>query len=89
MIRFVVLAVALLIFLTMAFFLLLGALILVAMACLVGIPLWLMSKRWMRRQGIAGPGQHPIDRLRNLYVEDKIDLFEFERRVAHHLSKHG
>lgn len=82
MIRYVVLFVAFVMFISVAFVLLLSVLVLLAMVCAVGIPLYLMSKRWMRRQGIAKPAVSPMDRLRNLYVEGKIDLFEFEQRVA-------
>jgi hypothetical protein len=32
--------------------------------------------------GVIAPRLNPMERLRNLYVEGKIDLFEFERRVA-------
>jgi hypothetical protein len=86
MIRFVVLFVAFLLLVSMAFALLVSALVLLAMACVVGIPLYLMSKRLMHRHGISRPSISPMERLRNLYVEGKIDLMEFERRVAHLIS---
>ena len=86
MIRYAVLLIAFVMLVALAFFLLVFALMLLALACLVGIPLYLMSKRWMKRSGIGRPAQNPIDRLRNLYVEGKIDLFEFEQRVAHLIS---
>lgn len=86
MIRFVLLAMMLLMFAMIAVALLLSFLVVVAMACAVGIPLWLMSKQWMSRHGVSHSVQNPVERLQNLYVEGKIDLFEFERRVAHLIS---
>lgn len=57
----------------------------VAMACLaVGVPVWLLMKYWgAGSRRIPVVAQHPIDRLKNLYIDGKIDLFEFERAVAH------
>ncbi len=89
MIRFAVLFIAFVFLVSVAFALIISALVLLTLACAVGIPLYLMSRRWMKRQGLSRPAQHPIDRLRNLYVEGKIDLFEFEQRVAHLISAEG
>jgi hypothetical protein len=86
MIRFVILAMALLMFVTVSVALLLAFLMVVGLAFAVGVPLWLMTTRWMRQRGMAGPIQNPIERLQNLYVEGKIDLFEFERRVAKYIA---
>lgn len=83
MIRYAVLFIALLIFVSLAFALVLAALTMLAMACVVGIPLFLTTKRWMRRKGLAPSGLNPVDRLKTMYLDGKIDLFEFERRVAH------
>lgn len=82
MVRFLLLAVALLMFAMVALTLIISALIFVALACAVGIPLYLLSRSWLAQRGVT-PGLHPMDRLKSLYVEGKIDLFEFERRVAH------
>lgn len=84
--RFVVLAVILMMFLAVAVTLIVSALVFLALACAVGIPLWLIAKPHLRRHGIDGTGIRPIDRVKELYVEGKIDLFELERRVAHLLS---
>jgi hypothetical protein len=64
------------------FALLVSAIIILAMMCLIGIPLWLITRHWLGRRSVSVSPQRPIDRLRNMYVEGKIDLFEFERRVA-------
>jgi hypothetical protein len=86
MMRYLVLSIALLMFLMVAVTLIVTALLMLALACIVGIPLWLMAKPRLQRMGIAAPRLNPMDRLRNLYVEGKIDLFEFERRVARLLA---
>jgi hypothetical protein len=82
MLRFVVLSLALLMFVLVAVTLIVSALLMLALACIVGIPLWLMAKPRLKRMGVVAPRLNPMDRLKNLYVEGKIDLFEFERRVA-------
>jgi uncharacterized membrane protein len=62
--------------------LIVSAIVLLAVGCLIGLPIWLMARRWMQQRGLQRPAQRSIDRLRALYVDGKIDLFEFERRVA-------
>jgi hypothetical protein len=74
--------VAVLFVLAVMFALLISALVILAMIAAIGIPLWLIAKYWLGQRGVSTVRPHPIDRLRNLYVEGKIDLFEFERRVA-------
>jgi hypothetical protein len=86
MVRYALLAIALLIFVMVAITLIVTALIFLTLACVVGVPLWLMSRTWLRRHGLMASAYHPMDRLKNLYVEGKIDLFEFERRVASLIS---
>jgi hypothetical protein len=85
--RYVVMAVAVVVFLVVALMLLISALIFMALAFVVGIPLYLAGKRLMRRHGLSGPRLNPTDRIKNLYVEGKIDLSEFERRVGHLVSR--
>lgn len=53
----------------------------VAVVLGVGIPIYLLYQ-WWRRSQMPSLTQKPLDRLQNLYVEGKIDIFEFERRVA-------
>jgi uncharacterized membrane protein len=65
--------------------LLITLLVVLALASAVGIPVWQMSHRHLKRRG-ARTRQHPIERLQSLYAEGKIDLFEFERRVSHLVS---
>jgi hypothetical protein len=86
MMRYVVLSIALLMFLMVAVTLIVTALLMLALACAVGIPLWLMAKPRLERMGIVAPRLNPMERLKSLYVEGKIDLFEFERRVARLLA---
>ena len=84
MIRLILLAIALVVFVSIAVTLILSALIFLAFACLVGVPLYIVGKHWLNGHGVnlAMRKQSPMERLQNLYVEGKIDLFEFERRVA-------
>lgn len=86
MLRFVVLTLALIMFVTIAVTLILSALLMLALACIVGIPLWIVAKPRLQRMGIVAPRLNPMERLKSLYVEGKIDLFEFERRVARLLA---
>lgn len=88
MVRLVLLAIALIVFVTIAVTLILSALIFAAFACLVGVPLYLLGRRWLNGQGVnvSMRRQSPMERLKTLYVEGKIDLFEFERRAAHLIS---
>ncbi|HEX6510297.1 MAG TPA: hypothetical protein VF221_21925 [Chloroflexota bacterium] len=83
MIRFILLSVAFLVFLAVAVTLIISALLILTMACVVGIPLYLMGRHHFRHMGFKQTTQRPIERLQQLYAEGKIDLFEFERRVAH------
>lgn len=82
MIRFVFTSIVFVMCAMIALALLAAAVVFLVMACIVGIPLWFAVRRWMSRGGIVAPVQNRVERLRNLYVDGKIDLFEFERRVA-------
>lgn len=53
-----------------------------AMAAAVGIPLYFIFRHFSTRRGLAKPRISPIERLQNLYIEGKIDLFEYERLVS-------
>jgi len=83
MFRFILLSIAFLLCLSVAVFLIMTALLILTMACLVGIPLYMMGRHHFGGLGLKGRTQRPIERLQQLYAEGKIDLFEFERRVAH------
>jgi hypothetical protein len=63
--------------------LLAALLMLAAIAAAIGIPTFFLARHWSRQHRLRGAAVHPLDRLKTLYVEGKIDLFEFERRVAH------
>jgi hypothetical protein len=80
MVRLVLLSIALLVFVTVAVALILSAVVMLALACVVGVPLYLMARPHLHKQRVI---KSPIERLQNLFVEGKIDLPEFERRVAH------
>jgi hypothetical protein len=86
MIQFVFLCVVFLILAMITLALLAAALVFLVMACIVGIPVWFTVRHWMKQRGIGAPIQQRIDRLRSLYLDGKIDLFEFERRVAQLIS---
>lgn len=55
---------------------------LTAMAVAIGVPAY-VAYRVLSGRHSHGPRQRPLERLQQLYVEGKIDLFEFEQRVAH------
>jgi hypothetical protein len=86
MLRIVFLIFAVLVLASMAVALILSALAVLALLALVGIPLWLLARPHLQRHGITAPRKRPIERLQALYAEGKIDMFEFERRVAHLIS---
>jgi hypothetical protein len=79
MVRFVLLSFALLILVMVAVALLVSALLLLTMAAVVAVPLYFVAKPHFHKRRVA---VNPVERLQNLYVDGKIDLFEFERRVA-------
>jgi hypothetical protein len=89
--QFVVLFLVVMMLLTMVAFvaaLLISVLVCAALAFAVGYPLWhFLFKPWVQGQR-AAVARHvnPIERLQRLYIEGKIDLFEFERRVARLLA---
>jgi hypothetical protein len=88
MLRIVFLVFAVLVLASVAFALIVSALAILAVMCLVGIPLWLLAKPRLQRAGIAvgTPRLTPVERLQALYAEGKIDMFEFERRVSRLIS---
>jgi hypothetical protein len=81
MIQFLV-VLAVLFVLGALFALFVAAVMMMAIMCAIGIPIWLMVRHWLGQRRLTVAALQPIDRLRNLYVEGKIDLFEFEQRVA-------
>lgn len=86
MLRFILLSIAFLICLSIAVALIMTALVILTMACVVGVPLYMLGRRHFSGMGLRGRTQRPIERVQELYAEGKIDLFEFERRVAHLLQ---
>jgi hypothetical protein len=85
MVRFLVLSIALLTVVAVAITLLITALIFLAFACLIGIPLWLTARSHLQKRGIM-VHPSPVERLKSLYAEGKIDMFEFEKRVEKLIS---
>lgn len=55
---------------------------LAVMALVIGVPIYFLVRHVMRDPSIPRVRQNPLERLQNLYIEGKIDLFEYERRVA-------
>lgn len=81
MLKLVILAVLLMMVVT-AVMAVLALVAVVALGAAIIVPAYLLSRRWL--QGRAGqPALKPVERLQNLFAEGKIDLFEFETRVAH------
>jgi hypothetical protein len=86
MMQFLVIAFVAMVFLALVatvLFLIVSALAIAGVAAVIGLPLWFMAKHWKSQRRVPVRTQSPIERLKNLYVEGKIDLFEFERAVAH------
>ncbi|HZS93772.1 MAG TPA: hypothetical protein VFA78_03175 [Chloroflexota bacterium] len=54
-----------------------------AVVAVIALPIWYISRHHL---GARSSAQPPLERLKNLYVEGKIDLFEFERRVERLLA---
>ncbi|MGH2442758.1 MAG: hypothetical protein ACRDFX_06305 [Chloroflexota bacterium] len=86
MLKYVLLAIALLIFAVVAVTLVLVTVVFIALGCAVGIPVWLMARHKFRARRVHAPALRPVDRLKNLYIEGKIDLLEFEHRLARLIS---
>lgn len=59
-----------------------SAMMMLVTACAVALPLWFGWKYWASRNRPAPVRQSSLERLKTLYIEGKIDLFEFERRAA-------
>jgi hypothetical protein len=66
-------------FVMLALMLIVSALIMLAIAAVVAVPLYVLARPHLQKRGVV---LNPAERLKNLYVEGKIDLFEFERRIA-------
>jgi biopolymer transport protein ExbB/TolQ len=55
---------------------------LAAVGLAIGIPAYFLIRHFSRSQPrLRQFAQNPMERLQQLYVEGKIDLFEYERRV--------
>ncbi|MGI8825747.1 MAG: hypothetical protein ACR2JC_08890 [Chloroflexota bacterium] len=61
-------------------------LLMLAGTCAIGLPVYFVARHWAHKNGFVRSSQRPLDRLKALYVEGKIDMFEFERRAAALLS---
>jgi hypothetical protein len=86
MMQFLVIAFVAMVFLAIVgtvLFLIVSALALAAVGAMIGLPLWFLFKHQGSRRRVPVRTQSPIERLKALYVDGKIDLFEFERAVAH------
>jgi hypothetical protein len=56
-------------------------LVVAAITAAIVVPLYLLARQALQGR-TTRPTLKPVDRLQNLFAEGKIDLFEFERRVA-------
>ncbi len=94
MLHFVFWAVILMIFAAAAMAAVFAVFTFLVFACAVGVPLYILVRLFKPRlhhfgslqSSVAGNSQAALERLKALYVEGKIDLFEFERRAAHLIS---
>jgi hypothetical protein len=94
MLHFVFWAIILMVFAAAAVAAVFALFTFLAFACAVGIPLYILARLAKPRlqhfgslqSSVAGNSQAALERLKALYVEGKIDLFEFERRAAHLIS---
>jgi hypothetical protein len=85
--RAAIIFVTLFVLATFVVFLVLSAITMLAIMALVAIPLWRLARPHIQNAGIVGDGKPPLRRLQTMYAEGKIDMFEFERRVAKVLSR--
>ena len=79
MIRFALIVIALVMMAMLAITVIVSILFLAALALAVGIPLYLVLNRHREPKRLR---RSPIEALQDMYAEGKIDLSEFERRVA-------
>ena len=61
--------------------LIVSAVMTLATACAVAVPAWFAWKYWSHHHRSIPNRQSSLERLKTLYIEGKIDLFEFERRA--------
>jgi hypothetical protein len=83
MFRLVVLALLALFLLSAIVALVVTLLVAVATLAAICLPIYFLARYWLNGRTLSSIKQSSFDRLQNLYVEGKIDMFEFERRVAH------
>jgi uncharacterized membrane protein len=86
MLRMVFVALVFLMLVSFAVALFIAVVAFLTLACAVAIPIYFLSRRWTRRHGLAARSVTPVERLQNLFAEGRIDLGEFERRVARILT---
>jgi hypothetical protein len=79
MVRLAVLLFAVLMLAMIVVAIVVSVLILATVAALIALPMYVLARPHLQRRGVS---VNPIERLQNLYADGKIDLFEFERRVA-------
>jgi hypothetical protein len=82
----VVLALVFLMLVSFAVALFIAVVVFLALACAVAIPLYVLSRRWAHGHALAPQRVTPVERLQNLFAEGRIDMGEFERRVARILT---
>jgi hypothetical protein len=80
--QFVVLAFLMVILFGMFVAMVIALLSVAAVAVGIGVPAYLLYRYWAGQPAMPGPRQRPMERLQQLYVDGKIDLFEFEQRMA-------
>ncbi|HZU14868.1 MAG TPA: hypothetical protein VFB58_18680 [Chloroflexota bacterium] len=55
--------------------------VLAVLATVVGVPFYMLGRHWLGHRSLM-THTNPLEHLQTLYVEGKIDLFEYERRLA-------
>ncbi|MGH2448097.1 MAG: hypothetical protein ACRDFS_05775 [Chloroflexota bacterium] len=63
---------------------LVAVLVPLALMCAVAIPAYMLIRS--KRGRLKVPAQDPLERLQNQYLEGKIDLAEYEKRVGRLLA---
>ena len=54
-----------------------------AIGLAIGLPIYFILRHWSRNNPrIARLKQSPLERLQQLYIDGRIDLFEYESRLA-------
>lgn len=75
-----------LVVLGLALFLVIAVAIFLSVAVAIGVPVYFMGRYFSSRRLVPVKPVNHVEQLRTLYLDGKIDLFEFEQLVARHIA---